>query len=486
MTIRHSCRLSPTLCLLAAALSAGAAGAVDKPWQLVGLPAGGWADLGVVVGGLTIVRAQVSPEPAGASLVVEVRARHAEPTRFAVSAFDERRQPLGAGCDTVAVPGAGAPLASRETLTSLRLPLGAVDSAAVRYLAAGPVAVAAPRDTSLCAAARGGRVSATSSSYGSSFDEQRILDGLPNTFYASKTGLITNQWLMIDLPGDEPLEIAEIGIDGHGEPNDPKSALRHFAVLASEGGTAEADFHEVLRDECAFDAGLQRWPIKPVQARWLKLLCLDNWGSTQWVELASFECYAPSGPPTPRPELVQSLADFPAPAAPPLADSDGPVFLLRYIVPTDPAPAQPAWRVALDGCREGSARVVHCDSDGATFAALRLDFAFGNLLGGAPQSCAALFDTAFTGAARRVQVTYRTDRPGNSLRLACAGPDGSLVWRDVARPTDRAWHVGSVAVDDTLGLGSRFARLAVVPRGRDNLTGSLWVAQALALYAPAP
>ncbi len=487
MALGHSCWR-----LACAGFIAVSAAWSAEPWHLVPLPADGWAQLDVQVGGTTVRRAQVARETDGRGTVLRVEVSAGQNARrFAVAAFDQARQPLAAGCDLVVAAPAAGPLTRHESVTVATLAIGEVDTAAVAYLAAGPVAVQAPTETNLCAENGGARVREASSVYSEGYGCDRILDGRADTFWASTTGQVTNQWLIIDLPGDEPLEIAEIGIDGHGEPGDPKSALRHFVVLASETGSAEADFREVLRDECAFGAGLQRWRIGPIKARWLKLVCLDNWGSTQWLELAGFECFAPDRPAPPRTELVQEVAQFELPRASTVdvrslgggvVDED--LLLLRLLVPAPQTPPPPAWRVALDGCREGSARVEQVSVDQAEFSALRLDFAFGNLLGGLPQSCLAVLDRALCGQPRRLQVTYRTDRPGNNLRASLAVRDKPAALIDLGRTVDRAWHVASAPLTGLAEPGGRLVGIGVSPRGRENLSGSLWLAQVLAISAP--
>lgn len=472
------------ICLCVATASAA------PPWALTPLaPGGAWTALDVAVGDLTLARARVSPstEAGPAALVVETRCQRARPTRLAVALFGADRQPLAALCETVEVSPAARPVVTRQSVCQLELPLPDLGPDAVRYLAAGPVARPVPPGASLCAAEQGGRVSAVTSEYSASYSGQMVLDGRPNTYYASATGQIVNVSLTVDLPGESMPTIAEIGIDGRGEPGYPKSALRRFVVLASDTDTADPSFREVLRGECGFGAGLQRWPVTPFRARHLRLLCLDNWGDDKWLELASFECYAPAAPVAAPAELVQVVADYediPAVASP-AVEGFGLGLMLREGVGgmPPPAPAPLAWPMVLEGCREGTARLESVQGDGGVFGALRLDFAFGNLLGGAPQSCAAVLDAPLAGAPRRLQLALRTDRPGNLLRAALARADGPLAWIELGRLPNRAWRAVSVPlpVEDTAW---RLVRLAVVPKGRENLTGTVWVDEILALSAP--
>jgi hypothetical protein len=75
--------------------------------------------------------------------------------------------------------------------------------------------------------------------------------------------------------------------------NPPAADLKHFTILASTTGTAPADFHLVASGTCLEANSLQVFHFPHVQpARYVELLMNDNYGGTQYIELAEAEIVA--------------------------------------------------------------------------------------------------------------------------------------------------------------------------------------------------
>ncbi|HEY7510113.1 MAG TPA: Ig-like domain-containing protein, partial [Vicinamibacteria bacterium] len=132
------------------------------------------------------------------------------------------------------------------------------------------------------------------SSVNSSLVPVQAIDDAVNTRWASANLQTTNQFLTLALPAGRTHRVRAVRIvnaDGTGG-----QAVRRFEVLASATGTADTDFTSVLGDMAVDSNRVQEFPLPAaVEARYLKLVALDNWGSTCCISIKSFEAVTGGG-----------------------------------------------------------------------------------------------------------------------------------------------------------------------------------------------
>ncbi|MBI2298056.1 MAG: discoidin domain-containing protein [Armatimonadetes bacterium] len=497
-----------------------AAQAAPAPWALLPVRLGEATALGTEVGGLRVDSVSFGRDERG-GLTAEVRATvsaEAGGTRLALAVFDASGAPLVAGTEQLTGGSGTNPLNERALTGVVRLPLGDRSVAeAARWFAAGPVA---PPHTAgdVASLSAGGSIALASSVYSQGYRAECVLDDDPGTMWASKTGAVSNEFLVVMLAGDAPVRIRGVAIDPAGEPGYPNCAVKDFAVLVSTDGTVEGDFQEVFRGQCAQPRGLQTFPIPPVEARYVKLLCLSNYGDDKWMELTTFsvledQVAAPAAEPvelvedfgraTQRVRAEQTIELERLPKLQVLAPRpEVGALLLRELpegelsfrrVPTV------AYAVDLEGCKDGSFALAEIQEPGLRAVFGKLTYDFGYLLGGAPQHCGVRLDKPLRGQPRLLQFLARPEPPGNSLRVTLTDQDGEWFTWDLGKLDGRGWRLASVALDPAkaaqhggegangqLDAPLRLTRISVTPKSRETLAGSLSIDEILALSAVSP
>jgi hypothetical protein len=126
------------------------------------------------------------------------------------------------------------------------------------------------------------------------WDAQYVIDGLLQRGWRSAAGQVRNQSIVFGLGGGHEYQITDVILDPAATSGNPPAAdLKHFTILASTTGTAPADFHLVASGTCLEANSLQNFHFPHVQpARYVELLMNDNYGGTQYIELAEAEIVA--------------------------------------------------------------------------------------------------------------------------------------------------------------------------------------------------
>ncbi len=498
MTMSRTARWPMLVGLVLAAQLAGA-----QPWQLHPVSVDRPTTVDLDLDGLRIEQLTLQQTGSGPAADLQLRvAGRGGTSGLMLVAFDRARKPLAAGYEQLSLPR----LIGRRTLLEssfrLTIELGPLpDGEQVAYLAVGPLTQ--PVDlTNLLASAAGARVVAQSSSYGGSFTPERVLDGDPRTQWATATGKIRDEWLVVELAGGRSHRLSAIGINPWGEANYTNCALARFTLQVSTTGTAPEDFKTVLSNACAFADQLQRFSFEPFEARYLKLICHTNHGNEQWIELSSFEAYPEAGPSRQPRELAVLLEPVGQPV-PPATDEPGrsaaeamqPIILDVIDPATPPAPdglAAPALEQV--GCRSAQAEWRHETTAERDLRYLHVSYDFGMLLGGAHQLCAAVVSDLTVGQPARLQFEARLDPPGNRLRVAVW--DSREQWFEFGvETTGRGWRRHWIDLD-TASISKRSTpdapvypwtkvAIGVAPKGRDGTGGAFDLDDAILLY-PAP
>lgn len=159
-------------------------------------------------------------------------------------------------------------------------------SLTVADFAAPPVVAFRPSD-GLNTARLGEAVVHSYSSHRGSAVPERAIDALSNTAWSADGAAA--QWLRVRLVGGVSHVIDRVVLRGRGT----NSGLRNFEIRVSTTGSEAADFSTVLSAELPQDNSDHAFDLpSPVQARFVELYAVDNWGNTVATDVFSFEVHS--------------------------------------------------------------------------------------------------------------------------------------------------------------------------------------------------
>jgi mannose-6-phosphate isomerase-like protein (cupin superfamily) len=156
----------------------------------------------------------------------------------------------------------------------------------------------------------GGRVADYSSqSTDIQFTAKHLIDGSVDNGWSTAAGQVANQWVKIGFSQNTPHSIGAVAIDPGATHSHPAANdLKNFQIRVSTTGTDDADFTTVFSGTAAQVHALQRFAFsKPVPARYVELVAVNNYGGTGSIDVAEFEAVAFGEPLTlPVPRLTSS------------------------------------------------------------------------------------------------------------------------------------------------------------------------------------
>jgi PKD repeat protein len=134
----------------------------------------------------------------------------------------------------------------------------------------------------------GANIVAFSSQNNTSLVPANAIDDNVSSRWASAQGATTGQFLTLGLPGGRSHTVTAVRIvnaDGTGG-----QSIKNFLVQVSNTTADDAAFTTVLTDAALDNNRVQEFVLSsPVEARYVKLVPIDNWGSTCCVGVKSFE-----------------------------------------------------------------------------------------------------------------------------------------------------------------------------------------------------
>lgn len=132
--------------------------------------------------------------------------------------------------------------------------------------------------------ADGAVVTAVSSETSASSGAAKALDDSAISFWSTAPYQVADQWMVVDLVGDEAQYLSQVVMQG----DNTGYGARSFELFLSDTGTDEADFTSVLTGTLPKNDRLNTFDFAPTWAKYAKLYIYDNWGSTQYIYLAVF------------------------------------------------------------------------------------------------------------------------------------------------------------------------------------------------------
>lgn len=182
----------------------------------------------------------------------------------------------------------------------------------------------AAAQVSLAAAREGAQLVAASSSQSGDFASANLIDGSPDTSWATAEGKVEKQWVIVRLAGARVVEIGSLAIDNTTTRGHPAEAgVRGFELDASTAGRGDGDFERVGLFSCRMGGGRQVFTFPPARARYIRLLLKANYGHATFIEVNELEVYAVGSSPVHRPTGPVVLLHAAAPDA--MAGPRGPL-----------------------------------------------------------------------------------------------------------------------------------------------------------------
>lgn len=167
------------------------------------------------------------------------------------------------------------------------------DAPRAAFRPAGPARNVAGWNDNLASTVAGAVLVGVSSQFGG-FIGELALDDNVTTRWASANGSNKNQSLTVALPGGQSRRIHRVRLVNAYDALE--QATRNFEVRASNTTTADAAFTTVLTGTAADIDRVQEFVLPtPVDARFVRLVALDNHGSTCCVSVRSFEAVTEDG-----------------------------------------------------------------------------------------------------------------------------------------------------------------------------------------------
>ncbi len=110
------------------------------------------------------------------------------------------------------------------------------------------------------------------------------IDANPFSSWTTASGRNANEYITVDLVGDRPQVIDQVALRA----NDASNSPRRFELLVSTSGIDAGDFTLAFAGQLLRTGQMQSFAFPPVEARYVKLRILDNWGGAniQLMDLA--------------------------------------------------------------------------------------------------------------------------------------------------------------------------------------------------------
>lgn len=112
--------------------------------------------------------------------------------------------------------------------------------------------------------------------------------------WLTASGQNTDQWLKLLLPNAEPWTIDHVALLPGGLFSDSGTAAKDFEIQVSTTDAADTSFSAIYSGTLQNTVNLQHFYFQPVQARYVRLLLKNNYGSAR-IGLHVFHIYTPDG-----------------------------------------------------------------------------------------------------------------------------------------------------------------------------------------------
>jgi hypothetical protein len=130
-------------------------------------------------------------------------------------------------------------------------------------------------------------IAGVSSVWSTTYPPEHAIDNNGNSFWFTGRNLITDQWIKVQLTGDEPHVVDRVVIGGH----TGSDALKDFEIRISNGSADDADFSTVYTGTVPQVTALHEFSFPPIKARHVQLFILNNYGFPGSIALRHFEVW---------------------------------------------------------------------------------------------------------------------------------------------------------------------------------------------------
>ncbi len=146
--------------------------------------------------------------------------------------------------------------------------------------------------TNIAAAANGGSIAGASSNYGGNWDQSKLIDGTADFGWAGTRDKITNQYVIVALPGNKTYTINKVRLNPTATGGDQLiNSLKDFQIRVSVTDANPGSFTTVFAGTSTGENKLFEYTFASVQAKYVMIFAVNNQGG-DYVEIAEFEVYA--------------------------------------------------------------------------------------------------------------------------------------------------------------------------------------------------
>jgi hypothetical protein len=133
----------------------------------------------------------------------------------------------------------------------------------------------------------GASIADYSSFWSNSWPPENAIDNSFNTYWFTGRDQITDQWIKVDLTGDEPRVVDRVVIGGY----TGMEGLKDFEIRVSNHGIDDADFTTVYSGTVPWIDAPHEFSFPPVKARYVQLFILNNYGHPGSIAVRHFEVW---------------------------------------------------------------------------------------------------------------------------------------------------------------------------------------------------
>ena len=136
---------------------------------------------------------------------------------------------------------------------------------------------------------------------------EKAIDFSTSSFWQSESGLITDQWIKVELTGLGLHTVEKVFIEAGSGSN----GINNFEFRVSTTGTDDADFTTVLTGAVPQSSSGQEFTLTtPASARYVQLFAIDNHGHSTQLRVEQFKVLDGSAINVAQLEDGASIADF--------------------------------------------------------------------------------------------------------------------------------------------------------------------------------
>lgn len=117
---------------------------------------------------------------------------------------------------------------------------------------------------------------------------QNAIDLNPASSWCTANGMVTDQWIKVQLRGSQTFLVDRLVIKSAGNLFSPKD----IQLWTTASGSADADFHLAFSGTARKDNRVLTFDFPPVEARFVKLVVKNAWNNYAYIQIHQVQVWA--------------------------------------------------------------------------------------------------------------------------------------------------------------------------------------------------